>query len=303
MDTQSLQAFLAVADSGSFSRAAEQLHLTQPAVSKRIAVLEGLTGARLFDRIGRRVTLTEAGRVLLPRARQILVMVDDSRRALGNLSGDVGGSLTLATSHHAGLHRLPPLLKAYTRSHPHVRLDLHFLDSEQAYQGVLDGELELAVVTLAPSPDPQLAVVPVWIDRLCFVCAPDHPLAGRGPLALSELCDFDAVLPGPLTFTRSLIERRFAAAGLALPVALSTNYLETLKMMTAIGLGWSLLPERLVAGELHELRVDHPPIRRPLGYLVHKSRTLSNAARAMIDALEAAREPAAREWRDDRTSG
>jgi DNA-binding transcriptional LysR family regulator len=294
VDTQSLQAFLAVADSSSFSRAAEQLHLTQPAVSKRIAVLEEQVDARLFDRIGRRVTLTEAGRVLLPRARQILVMVDDSRRALVNLSGDVAGSLTLATSHHIGLHRLPPLLKAYTGEHPGVRLDLHFLDSEQAYQGVLDGELEIAVVTLAPHPDERLQVVPVWVDRLCFVCAPDHPLAGRGRLALAELCEFDAVLPGPLTFTRTLIEQRFAAAGLTLPVTLSTHYLETLKMMTAIGLGWSLLPDRLVAGELHELTVDHPPIHRPLGYLVHRSRTLSNAARAMLALLDEAREPAAK---------
>ncbi|MFP4137573.1 MAG: LysR family transcriptional regulator [Halomonas sp.] len=294
MDTQSLQAFLAVAESGSFSRAAEQLHLTQPAVSKRIAALESQIDARLFDRIGRRVGLTEAGRVLLPRARQILVMVDDSRRALSNLEGSVRGSLTLATSHHIGLHRLPPLLRRYTREHPEVRLDLHFLDSEEAYQGVLDGALEMAVVTLAPHPDPQLVAVPVWIDRLCFVCAPDHPLARRGPLALVELCAFDAVLPGPLTFTRGLIESRFAAAGLRLPVALSTNYLETLKMMTAIGLGWSLLPERLVAGELHELAIDHPPIHRPLGYLVHRSRTLSNAASAMLEALEAAREPAAK---------
>ncbi|MFB9145044.1 LysR family transcriptional regulator [Halomonas alkalicola] len=294
MDTQSLQAFLAVAESGSFSRAAEQLHLTQPAVSKRIAVLEAQINARLFDRIGRAVSLTEAGRVLLPRARQILVMVDDSRRALGNLEGSVAGSLTLATSHHIGLHRLPPLLKAYTRAHPEVRLDLHFLDSEEAYQGVLDGALEIAVVTLAPHPEPQLEVVPVWVDRLCFVCAHDHPLARRKRVALRELCEHDAVLPGPLTFTRGLIEARFAAAGLRLPVALSTNYLETLKMMTAIGLGWSLLPERLVAGELHELAIDCPPIHRPLGYIVHRSRTLSNAARAMLEQLEAAREAAAR---------
>ncbi len=294
MDTQSLQAFLAVAESGSFSRAAEQLHLTQPAVSKRIAVLETQIDARLFDRIGRSIRLTEAGHLLLPRARQILVMVDDSRRALSNLSSDVAGSLTLATSHHIGLHRLPPLLKAYTAAHPEVRLDLHFLDSEEAYQGVLDGSLEIAVVTLAPQPDAQLEVVPVWIDRLCFVCAHDHPLAEVTQPTLQKLCEHDAVLPGPLTFTRGLIEARFAAAGLRLPVALSTNYLETLKMMTAIGLGWSLLPERLVAGELHELAIDHPPIHRPLGFIVHRSRTLSNAARAMLALLEEARETAAR---------
>ena len=287
LDTQSLQAFLAVAESNSFSRAAEQLHLTQPAVSKRIATLEAQIGARLFDRIGRRVTLTEAGQVLLPRARQILIMVDDSRRALANLEGQIAGSLTLATSHHVGLHRLPPLLKDYTRTHPEVRLDLRFLDSEQAYQGVLDGELEIAVVTLAPHPDPQLDVVPIWNDRLCFVCAPDHPLTRHGRLTLPDLCRFDAVLPGPMTFTRSLIESRFAAAGLSLSVGLSTNYLETLKMMASIGLGWSLLPERLIGGELHELDVEHPAIQRQLGYVVHRSRTLSNATHAMLELLNA----------------
>lgn len=296
MDTQSLQAFLAVADTGSFSRAAEQLHLTQPAVSKRIATLEGLLNSRLFDRIGRRVTLTEAGRLLLPRARQILVTMDDSRRAIANLEGSIAGSLTLATSHHIGLHRLPGLLRHYVRAHPQVRLDLHFLDSEQAYQGVLDGQLEIAAVTLAPRPDSQLEVVPVWIDQLCFVCAPDHALASAGKLTLARLCEHDAVLPGSLTFTRTLIESRFAAAGLPLPSATSTNYLETLKMLTSTGLGWSLLPERLIDSSLHRLDVDHPPIQRPLGYLVHRSRTLSNAARAMLDLLDDAREECALRW-------
>lgn len=288
MDTQSLQAFLAVADNGSFSLAAEQLYLTQPAVSKRIATLEDQIGARLFDRIGRRVGLTEAGRVLLPRAREILVMVDDSRRALANLSGDVGGSLTMATSHHIGLHRLPPILKAYTQSHPEVRMDMRFLDSEQAYQGVLDGELEIAVVTLAPSPDPQLTVVPIWIDRLRFVCGNEHPLAGHDELPLSALSKYDAVLPGHLTFTRGIVVDTFARDGLKVNVALSTNYLETLKMMVAIGLGWSVLPESLIDDEIHVLPIEHRPIERPLGYLVHKSRTLSNAARSMLEMLDRA---------------
>lgn len=286
MDTQSLQAFLAVADTQSFSRAAEQLHLTQPAVSKRIATLESQLSTRLFDRIGRRIALTEAGSVLLPQARHILFTVEDSRRALANLSGHVGGRLTLATSHHIGLHRLPPLLKQYTQRHPEVELDLHFLDSEHAYQGVLDGTLEMAVVTLAPHPFEQLYVVELWRDRLCFVCAADHPLARQGHLSLEALCRYNCILPGAKTFTRSLIEQRFAEAGLQLPVSISTNYLETLKMMCSVGLGWSLLPEKMIDSELIELRVDTAPIHRPLGYLVHTNRTLSNAARRMIEQLE-----------------
>ncbi|MGE6582592.1 LysR family transcriptional regulator [Vreelandella aquamarina] len=295
MDTQSLQAFLAVAETQSFSRAAEQLHLTQPAVSKRIATLEDLLGTRLFDRIGRRIALTEAGNVLLSKAQRILFTVEDSRRALANLSGQVGGKLTLATSHHIGLHRLPPLLKQYTQRHPEVALDLHFLDSELAYQGVMDGTLEMAIVTLAPHPVEQLQVVELWRDRLCFVCAKDHPLAQRSraddkPLSLAELCEVNCILPGAKTFTRTLIGQRFEEAGLNLPVSMSTNYLETLKMMCGVGLGWSLLPEKMLDSELVALPVDTAPIHRPLGYLVHNNRTLSNAARKMIEQLEANRE-------------
>lgn len=293
MDTQSLQAFLAVAQTQSFSRAAEQLHLTQPAVSKRIATLEELLGTRLFDRIGRKITLTEAGNLLLPRAQRILFTMDDSRRALANLSGQVGGKLTLATSHHIGLHRLPPLLKLYTQRHPEVALDLRFLDSELAYQGVVDGTLEMAIVTLAPHPVEQLQVVELWRDRLCFVCAKDHTLAQRSrtqaTLSLAELCEVNCVMPGAKTFTHTLIGQRFQAAGLTLPVSMSTNYLETLKMMCSVGLGWSLLPESMLDSELVELPVDTDPIHRPLGYLVHHNRTLSNAARRMIEALENAR--------------
>lgn len=287
MDTQSLQAFIAVADLESFSLAGEQLHLTQPAVSKRIATLESQTGAKLFDRINRRVRLTEAGRLLLPRARHILQLVEDSRRTLSSLSGEVAGSLTLATSHHVGLHRLPPVLKAFTRAYPEVALNLRFLDSEQAYHGVLAGEIELAVVTLSPQPNPQVTSVPVWVDRLCFVCAPEHALAHGGRLSLADLVQHPAVLPGPLTFTRDIVVEAFARHDLIIDVALSTNYLETLKMMAGIGLGWSVLPQSMIDSEVVALDVDCPPLERRLGYLVHTERTLSNAGRAMIAELEA----------------
>ncbi len=106
MDLANLSAFIAIAETGSFSGAADRLFLTQPAISKRIAGLEQQLGVRLFDRLGREVTLTEAGRALLPRAYQILNVLDDTRRALTNLTGAVSGRLTLATSHHIGLHRL-----------------------------------------------------------------------------------------------------------------------------------------------------------------------------------------------------
>lgn len=289
MDTESLRAFVAVADTGSFSQAAERLHLTQSAVSKRIASLEAQTDARLFDRIGRRIGLTEAGRTLMPRAQQILDMFEDTQRALTNLSGAVHGRLTLATSHHIGLHRLPPVLRHYSRHWPQVTLDMHFLDSEQAYEGIQNGSLELALATMAPQTPAHVTASPLWIDRLHFVCAPEHPLARRGRLSLDALADVDAVLPGEQTFTRAMVAGAFERAGRSISVSMSTNYLETLKMLVSIGLGWSVLPETLIDESVHRLDVAHPPIERPLGYLFHDHRTLSNAARAMIDVLEESR--------------
>ena len=150
MDIDGLKAFMAVAELGSFSIAADRLHLTQPAVSKRIALLEHQMDTRLFDRIGRTVRLTESGQALTTRASQILQQVEDTERAIRNLSGDVSGQLSLATSHHVGLWRLPAVLRQYNGDHPEVTLDLHFMDSEIAHERIIHGELEMAIATLAP---------------------------------------------------------------------------------------------------------------------------------------------------------
>src|SRR5690606_7583070 len=130
MDTQHLHAFVAIAETGSFSAAAERLHLTQPAVSKRIALLEEQLKSPLFDRIGRQVVLTQAGQVLLSKATLILREVTAAQRAIADLKGEVEGKLSIATSHHVGLHYLPPYLREFSTQFPQVKLDLHFLDSE-----------------------------------------------------------------------------------------------------------------------------------------------------------------------------
>ena len=187
MDVASLNAFVAVAETASFSLAGERLHLTQPAISKRVAGLEQQLGVRLFDRLGREVGLTEAGRALLPRAYQIIAVLDDTRRALSNLDGTISGRLCLATSHHIGLHRLPPLLRQFTRTHPQVTLDIRFLDSEIAYEEVLHGRAELAVITLAPQTAPPVSATQVWDDPLDFVVAPEHPLAHKRDISLADV--------------------------------------------------------------------------------------------------------------------
>jgi DNA-binding transcriptional LysR family regulator len=284
MDIDDLHAFLSVARQGSFSTAAEHLHLTQPAVSKRIAALEQRLGTRLFDRIGRRVTLTEAGRRLLERAERILIEVEDTRRAIVNLAGEVGGRLSVATSHHIGLHRLPPVLRQFTRRYPEVQLDLRFMDSEAACRAVAQGELELAVATLPAEKTAELIVTPVWNDPLELVSAASHPLCAKTRPTLAQVCEYPAILPAKGTYTRALIERVFDEAGLSLRVSLETNYLETIKMMVSIGLGWSLLPRTMVDRSLRAHRIKNLRIVRRLGVIHHAQRTLSNAAQALIAA-------------------
>ena len=242
---------------------------------------------RLFDRLGREINLTEAGRALLPRAYQILGVLDDTRRALSNLSGEVSGRLTLATSHHIGLHRLPPLLRAFTRAHPQVALDIQFLDSEVAYEEVLHGRAELAVITLAPETREPVRATGVWDDPLDFVAAPEHPLACIGPISLADVARHPAVFPGGNTFTHHIVRRLFEAEGLTPNIGMSTNYLETIKMMVSIGLAWSVLPRTMLDDQVARLPLAGIQLHRRLGYILHSERTLSNAARAFMSLLDA----------------
>ena len=241
MDLASLHTFITIAELGSFSLAGEKLHITQPAVSKRLAALE---------------------EQLLPRAYRIVNELEDSKRALQNLSDNVSGTLSLATSHHIGLRRLPPVLRRFTRDFPQVVLDIRFLDSEVAYNDVLHGRCELALITLSPQRRDPLRSV-----------------------SLQDLCNWPAVFPGSQTFTSGIALSLFAAAGLTPNISMHTNYMETIKMMVSIGLAWSVLPHTMVDEEVCTLQVATATLSRDLGYILHRERTLSNAARAFIDSL------------------
>ncbi|WHI50050.1 LysR family transcriptional regulator [Microbulbifer sp. MLAF003] len=285
MEIQWLKAFLAIAERGSVSEGATQLHLTQPAVSKRLAALEQQLGATLFNRIGRRLQLTDAGRVLLPRARHILNEISDAERELRALSNSVSGSLRIATSHHVGLHHLPPVLREFSNRYPEVALDIDFLDSEQAYEALMAAKYELAVVTLALKEYPHLNAQVIWPDPCVVVAAPEHPLTKIPTLELADLADYPAILPDLNTYTGRLIKREFDAQGLKLSAKLATNFLETIKMMACVGLGWSVLPHTLVDESLAVLPVKKLQVLRNLGVISHRGRTLSNAASALQEML------------------
>ena len=288
MDSLALKAFMAVAEQGSFSRAADQLFLTQPAVSKRIIKLEQQLKTRLFDRIGRNVYLTVAGQHLLPKAKAILEAMADTVDELTNLSGRVGGQLRIATSHHISLHRLPKPLSKFIALYPQVELDIQFAESEVIYEGLLQGRWQLGIITLNPEPDTQIQQQAIWQDKMQFVAAPEHPLTQQYSIELSQLSSFPALLSKTNTFTRSIVEQDFAAQNLALNVAMSTNNLDTIRMMVSIGMGWSILPHTLINSQIKVIDALSKPIVRQLGCAWHQQRSLSNAATAFIELLQSA---------------
>jgi DNA-binding transcriptional LysR family regulator len=287
MDLQGLEAFLAVAELGSFSKAGEKLFLTQPAISKRIANLETHLSAPLFDRIGRDVYLTEAGEVLQQRAKSIIDDIRDTHSTVSQLNSKDVRQLTLASSHHIGLHYLGPILRTFIDENPIAKLDVKFLESEQAIESLLKREIELALTTI-PSPlNKELTAKTLWKDSLKFVIANDHPLSMRkGKLRLNELAHLTAILPDQQTTTFQIIEQTFERHKIPLKRVLSVNYLETIRALVSNGIGWSLLPEAMIDDSLTVLDIDRVELTRNLGLIRHKQRTTSRGARVFMKIVE-----------------
>ncbi len=168
-----------------------------------------------------------------------------------------------------------------------MQVDLEFLDSESACEQVAQGALELALITLPESLPSGIDAVPIWTDPLYFACAPDHPLAQLDRLSPGLLNRYPVILPRPGTYTRDLIETLFHRQGLAPEVGYSTNYLETIKMMVNVGLGWSLLPGSLLDSGICRLELPGAALERRLGITRHRDRTLSNAGAAFLSLLMA----------------
>lgn len=287
MDIPGLQAFLAVAEGGSFSRAAEQLFLTQPAITRRVQLLEDEVGARLFDRIGRQVQLTEAGKTLLPRARHILAQVRESLQELQDLTGEIRGTLRLLTSHHIGLHRLPRVLKHYKQRNPQVRLQIGFFNSRETHERILAGDGDLGVTTLEAG-DAALQHHDVWLDELLVVVAPEHPLARRKSPGLRDLAEYPAILPDARFTTGRIVRELFAERGIPLQLDqdLGTEYLETIKALVSIGESWSVLPRTMLDERfLIPLPVRGVQLQRRLVCIHHRDRSMHRAARAFLDLL------------------
>ena len=299
MTLEQLRIFATVAEMLHFTRAAEVLHLSQPAVSAAIAALEAEHGLRLFDRIGRRVELTAAGQLLHGQARAILAKVEEAGTMLAELSGLSRGALRLAASQTVGNHWLAPRLLRFAEAYPGIRVDLSIGNTEQVAEAVRDGRAELGIAEGAVT-DPALVSDQIEGDRLRLVVGAGHPWAGLGRVDRDGLAAGRWILREPGSGTRALFEAAMRSVGLepgGLDVAMTLPGGGVIRAALLAGVGASVLSDLIVAEDLSAGRIvaleglDLPA--RPFHLLRHRDRYRSIAERAFVRvAVEAGQEPA-----------
>ena len=286
MNTTNLATFVAVMQTGSISSAAEKLYITQPAVSKRIKNLEDEFGTALFDTVGRSIIPTAAAYDLLPFVRRWLDDYEACKASLQHAKEVASGRLVIGTSHHIGLHHLAHVLKRFIQTYPAVQLEVRFVDSEEAHKAVLEGEISLAFLTLPPTFDRRLNYHTLWSDPLYFVTGTLSPLAQKSKVSLLQLAHSPAILPAANTFTSQITLAEFAKHNLRPYATMSTNPLESIRMLVSVGLGWSVLPETLINQDLIKIDMaENIELQRHLGLVTNPNLTRSASMQALLSML------------------
>jgi len=254
-----LTVFRAVARHQSFSRAADDLHLSQPAVSKHIRLLEAEWGARLFHRLGNRVELTDAGRILADYAERMAVLTEEARRVLTEMAGLQRGYLRLGASTTPGLYLLPEVLARFQGRYPGVEATLAIFNSAAVVRRVLTAEFDLGFVG-APAEAPGLQVRPFAEDEIVLIVPPGHALARSSGLAPELFAGATLLLREVGSGTRQLIEAHLAQLGIQPRRVMELPGCEAVKRGVAAGLGVSFVSRRSVTLEVAHNLVCAPEI-------------------------------------------
>lgn len=280
-----LQIFHAVAKHRSFSRAAQALCVSQPAVSAQIKALEQALQLTLFERTGRSVELTEAGRQLLPYAEQVMELLGDAMRAVHDLNNLQRGRVAVAASTTAGIYVVPRVLGAFHRAYPGIELSLDVLNRFAVQQRLLAGEVDVAIMGLIEDPH-DLEIAQFLPNDLVVIASPRHPLARRRSIPLAELGRELFLVREVGSGTRADMERIFAEAGVSLRIAMELRSSGAIKQAVAADLGIAVVPLdaiqlELETGRLVVLDVEGFPVRRSWSLVRRAGRPASPAADAL----------------------
>ena len=290
MTLRQLEVFLAIARARGYRRAAEALHTSQPALSQHMRELEGELGARLFDRLGRGIALTEAGRVLEERAQRVFATLADAREAVGELHGLQRGSLLVGASTTPGIYVLPALIGRFRRRYPGLDLRLRIANSRGIEEAVRAHELDLAVVGghgLAPGEECLAAGLD---DELVLVVGRRHPWARSLEVAPGRLAEEPLLVREEGSATRQVTERTLERAGIRWRAGMELGHTEAIKQAVMAGLGVAFVSVHAVRDEvagrrLAAVRLRGLRIRRHFHAIHSEARTLSAGARAFLALL------------------
>jgi DNA-binding transcriptional LysR family regulator len=292
VELRQLATFVAVAEEGSFTRAADRLHVVQSAVSAGVRNLEKELGTMLFDRSTHTVKLTDSGRALLPEARATLAAAQAARDAVDEARGGLRGTVVLGTMQAQGMRAidLAGVLAAFCAEHPGVEVKLHHSDggSREMARDVIEGRMDLAFLSLPDDGPPGLELIPLASEPIMLAVPAGHPLAKSADIELSALCDETLVDLAAGWGIRMAVDRSFAAAGVTRSIAYEVNDGATMVEFIRNGLAIGMLPESLVETTDTIAFVpirEHPP-HFETAIAIPATRRLSAASRAMLETIK-----------------
>lgn len=288
MNLNHLRVFHAVAGVLSFTRAAEELHLTQPGISKHVKELEEQYGTRLFDRLGKRVALTQAGEILFGMTSDVFRLIGESKVRIDDLNGLTSGKLIIGACATIGTYILPDMLVRFRQRYPGIEIKVDTAFNCQIVEGVLGTALELGFVGNYV-PDARLSAQPFMTDRMVLIVSVHHPWADRkSPVHLRELIAQPFLLSKPGSGTWKTVAGYLEKAGIRLTNTMELGTTEAVKQAVASNLGVSILAEHVLSRELADGVIKSVPVAGEallwdLYFVYHKDRYLSGAARAFLE--------------------
>ncbi len=291
MDYDQLASFLEVAKLQSFSRAAEKIYRTQPAISAQVRLLEQECGEKLFDRSGKRVLLTPAGEILRRYAEKILGLQKEALQAIAELNQTPKGKLYIGANEATCLYVLPKTFAKFKHLYPLVQISIYRNFSHKILQKVQEGAADLGIVTL-PQTAPNMEVIPLFRDEVQIVVPKDHPLAKRRSVTPKEVAEFPLILP-KTGHTRQVIDRLMREFRGHLQISMELASVETQKKFVGAGLGISLISrayaqDDVAAGLLKLIPLEGQKIYRELGLIYRRDRYLSLPAKVFIEVVREA---------------
>jgi len=285
-----LKVFLSVATEKCFSRAAEKMLRTQPAVSLAVQRLEAELGERLIDRSGKELLLTDAGKIVFDFARRFENLGAEMANALAEMRDNASGVLSVGANESTSLYLLQHIVN-YRRLYPKVKVRVRRSLSSKIPQQLIDGELELGVISFDPQ-DERLVGQVIYTDHLAFVVSPEHRFGGRESVSITELGMETFVAHNVLSPYREIVLREFQRHRVALNMDVEMPTVETIRRMVQRNEGVAFLPRLCVeqeveSGLLHEVRIEELSVDRKIHLMYPAKRALSHAARAFLEVVGA----------------